>query len=221
MFAGNLIVNTTNTGWKKSSEVWALLSQEFGLVLPTFHVEPLSRYRALIQEWNPIAKLLSVSDAKSEIDAHVADSLTLLPYCYPNSLKKLLDIGSGGGFPGIPLAIAAPELLITLLDRSERKTAFLKRVALQLRLGNLSIQTGSFPEALGGQRYDFATARAVEKPATLKKDILDMVRSGATFLCQSEGALPGSPEVETEPVDDVFSKQGYRRSRLWVVKSRS
>lgn len=212
-------MNNNKNKWTLARTVWTQLREDYRLVLPAFHVEPLDRYQSLLQEWNPIAKLMSAADAQAGIDAHVADAWTLIPYCHSSFPAKLLDIGSGGGFPGIPLAMALPELLVTLLDRSERKTAFLKRAALTLNLGNVTVIVGSFPEDVRDQDYTYLTARAVEKPALLREKLLKHVENGATFLCQSAEALPESTEVHVELVEDLFSAQGLRRSRLWLVKS--
>lgn len=207
-----------NNDWKLSSQVWSILQDEFGLALPPFHVEPLDAYARLLQEWNPTTKLLSRNDLHDGVDAHVADSWSLLPYCYADLPVKLLDVGAGGGFPGVPLAVAVPHLNVTLLDRSQRKTAFLKRVAVTLRLGNVTVLTGSFPDSVSESRYDYLSARAVERPSALREAFAAAVRDGATFLCQSEDTLPEGPNFQGELIEDIFTSERLRRGRLWVVR---
>lgn len=205
--------------WGCSRHVWQLLQTHFGLPLPEFHVEPLQRYHALVTEWNPLLHLLSANDAAQGIDSHIADAWTLLPYCNRSRAARLLDIGSGGGFPGIPIAIARPHTQVTLLDRSERKTAFLKRAAVQLKLANVSVITGSFPAAVVGSEFDYLTARAVEKPHLLKRGLCEFIARGAVFLCQSQDARDAVDEFHAGPVNDVFDQERLRRGRLWIVRT--
>ncbi len=204
--------------WVKSRRVWGLLESEFGLELSTFHVEPLERYAALLSEWNDLAGLMSKQQFPEGIDDHIADSWTLLPYCAPNDSHTLLDIGSGGGFPGLPIAVAYQRLCVTLLDRKEKKTNFLKRVVLQMKLDNVEIIRGSFPHAVHDREFDYLTARAVERPAQLRVDLARSLANGATFLCQSESALPDANDVSIMRVEDAFQGTTLRRGDLWIVR---
>jgi len=97
----------------------------------------LADYVALLLQWNKRINLLSRRDIDRIWPRHVLDSLSILPFI---AGPRILDLGSGGGLPGIPLAIAAPQLSFTLLDRSERKTRFLEHVALRLGLANVIVR---------------------------------------------------------------------------------
>ena len=209
-----------NNDWIKSREVWDLLIEAFSLPLPAFHVEPLNQYRSLLQEWNPTTKLMSAEDVRNAVDDHVADAWSLLPYCWSESASTLLDVGSGGGFPGVPLALASRQLSVTLTERSVKKAAFLSRVSTRLNLTNLSVVAGSFPEAVGFRRFDYLTAHAVERPGTLRDAFAQLVVGGTTFLCQSEYAMPDKQNIAIQPIRDLFTERGHRRGRLWLVSRR-
>ncbi|MBY0345625.1 MAG: class I SAM-dependent methyltransferase, partial [Neisseriaceae bacterium] len=86
--------------------------------------QQLLDYVALLQKWNKTYSITAITSADKMIGYHVLDSLTLLPRLADATAKKLLDVGSGGGMPGIPLAIARPDLAITLLDSNQKKTSF-------------------------------------------------------------------------------------------------
>ncbi len=105
--------------------------------LSSAQVERLAGYVALLLQWNKRINLLSRRDIDRIWPRHVLDSLSILPFI---AGPRILDLGSGGGLPGIPLAIAAPQHTFTLLDRSERKARFLEHLALRLGLANVFVR---------------------------------------------------------------------------------
>ena len=107
-----------------------------GLALPHGGVARLLAYLALLDKWNRVYNLTAVRDAERMVSHHLLDSLAALPYVQgggPHSIR-VLDVGSGGGLPGIPLAIARPELQVTLIDSIAKKTAFLLQAKAELGL---------------------------------------------------------------------------------------
>ena len=102
----------------------------------------------------------------------------------------LLGVGSCCCFPGVPLGLASRQLSVTLTERSVKKAAFLSRVSTRLNLTNLSVVAGSFPEAVGFRRFDYLTARAVERPGTLRDAFAQLVVGGTTFLCRTSRTSP-------------------------------
>lgn len=99
-------------------------------------VEPLLDYLELLHRWNRAFNLSAVRDPLAMVPLHLLDSLSLLPYLEQPSL---LDVGSGAGLPGIPLAICRPQVAVTVLDSNGKKTRFMEQVRLQLGLGGLDV----------------------------------------------------------------------------------
>jgi 16S rRNA (guanine527-N7)-methyltransferase len=128
-----------------------------GLALPDGAEETLLAYLALLDKWNRVYNLTAVRDVERMVSYHLLDSLAAIPFFQG---AAVLDVGSGGGLPGIPLAIARPELQVTLIDSIAKKTAFLLQAKAELGLANLNVVTGRVedyrPEAL----FDDITSRA-------------------------------------------------------------
>ena len=110
-----------------------------GLELPLAVQEKLLAYVALLYKWNKTFSLTAMREQEKAVSHHLLDSLAILPYV---PTGRLLDVGSGGGMPGIPLAIVRPELQVTLIDSNSKKTAFLQQAAIELGLKNVSVHTG-------------------------------------------------------------------------------
>lgn len=119
--------------------------------------DKLLSYIALLKKWNKTYNLTALRDEAQMLSHHLLDSLTLLPYI--GSAQTMMDIGSGGGMPGIPAAICRPDVQITLVDANTKKTTFLQQVAIELGLSNVKVVSGRV-EALQGQTADFVTSRA-------------------------------------------------------------
>lgn len=118
--------------------------QALGLALNDQQVGRLLDYMALIQKWNKVYNLTSVRDPAEMLTHHLLDSLAAVPPLQRHlaSLgqgvaRKLLDVGSGGGLPGVVFAICCPELSVSCVDTVAKKAAFVQQVAAELRLGNL------------------------------------------------------------------------------------
>ncbi|TWH64264.1 16S rRNA (guanine527-N7)-methyltransferase [Azomonas agilis] len=112
--------------------------QRLGLVLNAAQQEQLLAYLSLLIKWNKAYNLTAVRDPNEMVSRHLLDSLSILPQVQPLG-ACWLDVGSGGGMPGVPLAIAFPERQFTLLDSNGKKTRFLTQVKLELKLANLSV----------------------------------------------------------------------------------
>src|SRR5690348_2024095 len=126
-----------------------------GLVLPAGAVDRLLAYQALLQRWNGTYNLTAVRDPAQMVTRHLLDSLAVLPFVRGRSLA---DLGSGAGLPGIPLAIARPDMQVTLVDSNGKKARFLREVVRGLPLKNVSVQQVRAEDLQGG--FDCVTARA-------------------------------------------------------------
>ncbi|MDR1275917.1 MAG: 16S rRNA (guanine(527)-N(7))-methyltransferase RsmG [Candidatus Accumulibacter sp.] len=112
------------------------------LVLPDAALEKLCAYLALLEKWNARYNLTAVRDPESALAYHVLDSLSIVPTVAASAPARILDVGSGGGAPGIPLAIARPESGVTLVESASKKAAFLRQAAIELDLANISVHGG-------------------------------------------------------------------------------
>jgi 16S rRNA (guanine527-N7)-methyltransferase len=109
---------------------------ELDLVLPLQAQSRLLEYLALLQKWNRTYNLTAVREASKMVSHHLLDSLAVAPHAKGDTI---LDVGSGAGLPGIPLALAAPRAHVTLLESSHKKAAFLQQAKLELKLENVVV----------------------------------------------------------------------------------
>jgi len=127
----------------------------------------LLAYAALLYKWNRTYSLTALREQEKAVSHHLLDSLAILPHVPQGSL---LDVGSGGGMPGIPLAIACPDLTIVLLDSNSKKTAFLRQAAIELALPNISVHCGRVEQYHPTKAFSAITSRAFSELA----DFIDL-----------------------------------------------
>jgi 16S rRNA (guanine527-N7)-methyltransferase len=120
-------------------------------------VERLERYLALLEKWNRVYNLTAIREPERMVTHHLLDSLAILPHVRG---PRVLDVGSGAGLPGIPLAIAAPELAITLLDSSHKKAAFLQQAVAALGLANATVVADRVESWQTDARFETIVSRA-------------------------------------------------------------
>jgi 16S rRNA (guanine527-N7)-methyltransferase len=111
------------------------------LSLPPETQQKLLDYLALVQKWNKVYNLTAVRDADRMLTHHLLDSLAVVPPLLLTTIgpKTILDVGSGAGLPGIPLALALPDAQVTLLDSNHKKAAFLSQAVIELNLDNAKV----------------------------------------------------------------------------------
>ena len=117
-----------------SGETLAAGLAALGLDLPAASGDRLLAFRDLLLKWNRTYNLTAVREPEQVLSHHLLDSLAILPWV---EAGPLLDVGSGGGLPGIPLAIARPDLEVTLVDAVQKKVSFLQQAAIELELPNV------------------------------------------------------------------------------------
>ncbi len=162
-------------------------AREFGIELSAEQIDRFNAYYEHLVEWNARINLTAITGYSQVEVLHFLDSLSVARALRPGGLdgKKLIDVGAGAGFPGLPLAIAFPELNVTLLEATGKKALFLDFVSRALGLPNVAVLKGR-AEELGHrpehrEQYDFATARAVAEMRTLVEYTLPFVRVGGLF----------------------------------------
>lgn len=198
----------------------ALLKPLVPAAVGTATLNRLQTHLALVRQWNPIVGVVSEGDVAFLEERHLIDSLSLVPYVlrYCGKTGSLLDIGSGGGFPALPVKCVLPELKVVLVERSARKIGFLQRATAALRLEGVQIVHGNFPEALPKVDATCVTARAVERPRQLLPTLLKRMPPGCAFLCQSDVVpIPGVKTFHVEHIDDAWRHAALRRGELYII----
>lgn len=128
-----------------------------GVVLAAETQGRLLDYLALVQKWNQVYNLTAVREMPKMVSHHLLDCLAVLPHV---AARTILDVGSGAGLPGIPLALALPQTQITLLDSSHKKAAFLKQAVIELQLHNATVTCQRVETWRSHQQYELVISRA-------------------------------------------------------------
>ena len=152
--------------------------QEMGLEASSKDVEALGAYLTLLDKWNAVYNITSVTPKSKWVSTHLYDS------CYIISLLpegSLLDIGTGGGFPGLPIAILQPQREVFLLDRSHKKTAFLRQAIIELGIKNVTVETTRIERYQPTARFSVIVSRAFSE--------LRLFVQMASKFCKPDGVL--------------------------------
>jgi 16S rRNA (guanine527-N7)-methyltransferase len=128
-----------------------------GITLEQEKITALLDYLALLQKWNKIHNLTAVRDVMEMVTLHLLDSLAVLPHIKGD---RLLDVGSGAGLPGIPLAICLPALQVTTIDASQKKASFMRQAKGVLGLNNLTVASGRVEQLDPSEKFDLVISRA-------------------------------------------------------------
>jgi 16S rRNA (guanine527-N7)-methyltransferase len=177
-----------------------------GLALPQAAQEKLARHLELIAKWNRVHNLTAVRETDQMVVLHVLDSLSVLAHL--ERARSLLDVGSGAGFPGIPLAIARPELSVTLLDASHKKCAFMRQAKAELGLDNVEVACERVESWKPAQRFDAVVSRAFS-------DLADFVEQ-AQHLVAPGGALVAMKGVH--PFEEIARLPATHRARVLEIR---
>lgn len=178
--------------------LWDQLAARATLTLSEEQITQLHRYIDLLLEANQRMNLTRIADRAAAEIGHVGDALTVLPFL-PAGPLELVDVGSGGGVPGIPLAIARLDAKVLLIESTQKKAAFLAETVKVLGLANVSVSSQRAEEAgrsAAREKFDIAVARAVGAMVFLVEWCLPLVKKGGRFLAM-KGAriaeeLPGA-----------------------------
>jgi len=179
---------------------------QMGVRLGPEQLKQLGRHVDLMMKWNKSINLTAITDPAEVAEKHVLDSLAVVPVLPAGSL---LDAGSGAGFPGIPAAIAKPELDVTLVDSVQKKVAFLKSALAELRLPKVrayAVRLEGNPSKEELPRVHAAVARAYAPPQEWLQLAQHYVLPGGLAIC-----MLGPAEEAPEKVGDLALKQqlGY------------
>jgi len=162
-----------------------------GISLTARQIGQFEQYFQLLMDWNERINLTSITDYEEAQLKHFLDSLTPVIVADFSRELDVIDIGTGGGFPGIPLKIALPDLKMTLLEATKKKTEFLKQAVSEIGLTNVEI-IADRAEIIAHddryrEKYDIVLARAVAILPTLVELALPFCKTGGIFIAQKKG----------------------------------
>ena len=152
---------------------------ELGITLDQGTQQRLLQYIALMEKWTGVYNLTAVREQSKMISHHLLDSLAVLPYINADSL---IDVGSGAGLPGIPLALARPEMRVTLLDSNHKKTTFLQQACIELKLDNVSVISERAEAFHPPVRFDAVISRAFTDLSEFVKLTRHLLKPGGAWL---------------------------------------
>ena len=169
--------------------------------------EKLLDYLTLMQKWNKVHNLTAVREADEMVTLHLLDSLVVLPFI---DADNLLDVGSGAGLPGIPLAICLPDLKVTVIDSNNKKVSFMRQAKAELGIENLEVLGGRVEDISAERRFQIIISRAFSD--------LSLFISLTHHLLNEQGkwlAMKGVyPEAE---LTDLAEKTGVTASKVEVL----
>jgi 16S rRNA (guanine527-N7)-methyltransferase len=169
--------------------------QKLGLHLNGASLDKLCSYHQQLLAWNKRINLISRKDEERIIERHLLDSLTIFEVLSFPEGSRLLDLGSGGGLPGIPIKIAQPDLKVDLVEPTKKKCRFLQQVLEELGLEVVPV-ISKRAEELSKEEiycgyYDFVTARGVAKPKKVEEIALPLLKPGGKLVIYSDPHAEG------------------------------
>ena len=185
---------------------------EIGVTIGDAQVEQFDRYAQLLVEWNEKMNLTAITQPDEILCKHFVDSLTLLAAVELPQGARVADVGTGAGFPAIPLLIMRPDLQMTLIDSLQKRLRFLDEVlaSLGLRADCLHMRAeDAGRETDLREEFDLVTARAVARMNALSEYCLPLVRVGGRFV-----AMKADADEEVREAKDAIQKLGGQIERI-------
>ena len=167
--------------------------KEIGLSLTDRQYEQFDQYYDILVEWNKVMNLTGITEYEEVNEKHFLDSLSIVKSCDMTKVSSLIDVGTGAGFPGIPLKIVFPEIKVVLLDSLNKRIRFLDAVIEKLELKCIKAVHGR-AEDYGRdgkyrEQYDLCVSRAVANLSTLSEYCLPFVKTGGYFIPYKSGKV--------------------------------
>ncbi len=184
----------------------------------------LHAYVALLEKWNRTRNLTAIRERGQMITHHLLDSLAVLPHLPVRAGLRVADVGSGGGLPGVPLAIARPDWHVTLIDSNHKKTAFLNQAAIELPLPNVDVVAGRVEDVEPPFPFDVVISRAYSTLGTFIAQSARLLAPDGCWVAMKGtlphdeiAALPAEIRVNATPALQVPGVDGERH--LVIMKA--
>ena len=202
--------------------------EELHISLSEYQIQQFLKCYEMMIERNKVMDLTSITEFDEVVEKHFLDSLSLIRVFHLNKNISLMDMGTGAGFPGIPLKIAFPDLNVTLVDSLNKRVLFLKDVIHEIKLDHIEA-VHARAEELGRnknyiEKYDLVVSRAVANLSSLSEYCIPFVKTGGCFISYKSG------EIDTEVANaknaifllggklkDVYKFDLYDQKRSFVV----
>ena len=175
------------------SKIFEQKLNEMGIQLSERQYQQFNNYFELLIEWNKVMNLTGITEYEEVNEKHFVDSLSIVKAVDIGSIETVMDVGTGAGFPGIPLKIAFPHLKVTLLDSLNKRIKFLDTVISELKLEDIHTIHGRAEDYARKEEYrenfDLVVSRAVANLSTLSEDWLPYVKTGGLFIPYKSGEI--------------------------------
>jgi 16S rRNA (guanine527-N7)-methyltransferase len=197
-----------------------------GLFLNDELVEKLDTFYSLLSRWNQKINLTSLADPDEAIDRLILEPLLAARYL-PPAATRLMDVGSGGGSPAIPLILVAPRLDLTMVEAKARKSAFLREAIRHVELKNARVETARAEELLTRadlhEAFDVLSMRAVRVETRVLHTLQAFLRPGGQVLLFRGPSGPSAPTIVVPPLEfrDTYPLVDTLQSRLTVLGKRA
>lgn len=213
-------------------ETWTWFSSKLadrGITLTEVQLNQFELYYKLLVEWNEKMNLTGITEREAVYEKHFYDSVSLSFYVDMNDVRSIADIGSGAGFPSLPIKICFPDLKVTIVDSLNKRIAFLQHVVTELGLKDVTCLHGRaediarLPEHR--DQYDLVTARAVAKLNVLNEFCLPFARKGGKFAAMKGGdpndeireAAASMRELRAKPIGVEAMHLPWEQSERHIV----
>ena len=187
------------------SQIFDNKLKELGIALTSVQKQQFDKFYEILVEWNKVMNLTGITDYEEVNEKHFIDSLSIVKAVDLNQITSVIDIGTGAGFPGIPLKIAFPHLKIVLLDSLNKRINFLNHVICELGLSNITTIHGRAEDFAKQKQYreqfDLCVSRAVANLTTLSEYCIPYINVGGMFIPYKSGEIDNEVQESLRAID--------------------